>query len=118
MKEDRFKFRVWDKKEKKMVYFTFLEVSANTIGRANQTFIKLDKDVMQSTGLKDKDGKLIYEGDIIQHCNTIIKVGNIIPLSRLHLQYEIPDEDDWFSWCDIDWETIGNIYENPELLEK
>lgn len=64
----------------------------------------------QYTGLKDKNGKEIYEGD---------KIGNgVVRWSDLHAQFKIVGKD--FE-TDMVYassrEVIGNIYENPELLE-
>lgn len=93
--------------------------AAKIKGRA-ATYERSDIILMQYTGLKDKNGKEIYDGDIVKATSTgnqigIIEMengcwnanyekgtGNIIwPLAlRLHLD-----------------EVIGNIYENPELLE-
>ena len=58
--------------------------------------------LIQCTGLKDKNGKLIYEGDIVKFKNFDNKYYN-----RL----------DWDYVSRFRLEVIGNIYENPELLE-
>lgn len=68
--------------------------------------------VMQYTGLKDKNGKEIYEGDILQYdgSNYVVKWSN--------------DHGMWRIDCNVVWcgknltklETIGNIHENPELV--
>ena len=78
--------------------------------------------VMQYTGIKDKNGKEIYEGDIIVRklpppWDNHIAVVEFNPLTAM---FTIKREDGEYSdYCisDDDWEVIGNIYENPELLK-
>lgn len=93
-------------------------------------------EVMQFTGLKDKNGKEIYEGDIINFKSkysdvfqiTIMRFGSYLHKNQggydhincLGFYLECPStlescfvDDDLF---DSDLEIIGNIYENPELL--
>ena len=85
-----------------------------------------DFNPMQYTGLKDKNGKEIYEGDILSYNNgyAVFEVKNemVRNCSCCHSVWGWnlhdaagPDEDFDHIWTH---EVIGNIYENPELLEK
>ena len=68
--------------------------------------------LMQYTGLKDKNGKEIYEGDIVRKT-----FWNSIPCKRIDI-IKIPDcyYHTFTGMQDEEFEVIGNIYENPELL--
>lgn len=100
------KFRAWDKNMKAMVYiWTDLRI-----------LVRVDSPVelMQYTGLKDKNDKEIYEGDIVKVEGFILKV----------VWYELAacfryldDAHNLLSPLNYDDpEIIGNIYDNPELI--
>jgi uncharacterized phage protein (TIGR01671 family) len=85
-------------------------------------------DLQQFTGLKDKNGKEIYEGDILRwKCSKSgsSKVKDYIVTIEWGLhgyQILILDDGRWHTnksyWNDTDRELIGNIHENPELMEE
>ena len=84
--------------------------------------------IMQYTGLKDKNNKEIYEGDIIEggyenplgegfvSKKYVIEYDNEKGGFMGRLQKHSPYGDTWIQF--IIGEVIGNIYENPELLEE
>jgi uncharacterized phage protein (TIGR01671 family) len=104
------KFRAWYPDIKEMIY-DFVGIANQSIASAD--IITTDKlaqyllPVMQFTGLTDKNGKEIYEGDVVY----LSGYGNYqveFPFIQL---YEAGWENDI-------GEVIGNIYENPDLLTK
>lgn len=104
MKHREIKFRAWDRKEKKMYYLPPFVALIDTIdGRQ----IKAQ---MQFTGLHDKNGKEIYEGDIVRSGGTNYKVkmefGMWMPFDTTGEYGPEPENTT----------IIGNIYENSELL--
>lgn len=73
--------------------------------------------LMQYTGLKDKNGVEIYEGDIIDDKGVTwyVEFGNGRYTLRCTCHY--PDGDFYVFEDSPGYEVIGNIYENPELLK-
>lgn len=75
---------------------------------------------MQFTGLLDKSGKEIYEGDILEEYGKgegePFVVKELLPLVRFYENYPSPTKDDWMSWPE-QYEIIGNIYENKDLIK-
>lgn len=126
------KFRAWDKKRKLFISNDLLFVFANcpiysqidrTITLKNglqnpyresdiKNELEMDLVYMQFTGLKDKNGKEIYEMDVvIQEKGTPYE--NIFLVEYGHGQFKINQNTNIFQTTEV----IGNIYENPKLLE-
>lgn len=122
------KFRAWDTKEKKWLYgYDYPELGGFSLkgecillgefgsDMPLERFLN-DVEIMQFTGLKDRDGKEIYEGDIV-HQSGYMKGFNhqvVFYDSRFCLVYDGIHTDHIFT---PNVEVIGNIYENKELLK-
>ena len=73
--------------------------------------------LMQYIGMKDKNGKEIWEGDIIRHDNEYDDV-ETSPIEFEQVGFWPTSFDNEYGWPPEDEiEVIGNIYENPELLK-
>jgi len=123
------KFRAWDKSEKKMKEVSCIDlvedgvVGVELIGDTCFEHVMWNYvELMQFTGLHDRNGTEIYEGDIIQMggCRGFVtfKGGILCVERRIHYnEGKYVPYLDWpaeaFEGCEI----IGNIFENPELLE-
>lgn len=106
--ENRFKFRAWDIENKKHI---------SDCDRVYHLLIGGDNSFIyeQCTGLKDKNGKLIYEGDIVDDGEKYSKI--IFDKSCFCYDSGNGCYDDlafYHTHCEI----VGNIHKNPELLEE
>lgn len=122
------KFRAWDEKNKEMFKDTFAVTESGEVVTVEQDFITNAPDyifvdhltIMQSTGLTDKNGKEIFEGDVVKmaknvyseptHYEVVRHRGGAYRLESKQYGCEL-----WLRHTDC--EIVGNIYENPELAE-
>lgn len=89
-------------------------------GRKRESPVDIDclVDIMQYTGLKDKNGKNVYEGDVLRFVSNGKKEKCEVKfVDGCFIVSGIKNLTSWWL-CDYDecYEIIGNIYENPELL--
>ena len=131
---DRFKFRIWNKTE--MHYNDFVVTATGFVGKITEEFLgncvfnqedlTADKEcvLMQCTGLKDKNGVLIYEGDIVKayFFNEDTDQWDYDLLKVIFDKEKVAFGFKGRSFCDFvttdflseEYEVAGNIYENEE----
>lgn len=103
-------------KENNLMYIVFEEMTDWGLPNRHLRVDVIPETVGQYTGLTDKNGKNIFEGDIIKFCAGLKKpyivefdTGRFV-LTRSDAHAEIIDV------CIVPCEVIGNIHDNPELL--
>lgn len=121
------KFRAWDKENETMVYPKGILFDGRVVFFSCGALEPFEGyELMQYTGLKDKNGMEVYEGDIINICTE----GGCNPAKVI---FDNEDQKGCFcvigylgdlrtypikDFVDCEIEVIGNIYENPELLHR
>lgn len=127
------RFRAWDEKNKEMFKDTFAVTESGEVVTVEQDFITIAPDyifvdhltLMQSTGLTDKNGKEIFEGDILKVTNLSIwlEVVSFNKNKAMFVSKEVKRKVeetplyDLFNTDIFEVEIIGNIHTNPELAE-
>ena len=122
-------FRAWDKKLKELTNYSISDIFIEFYNKDTDSW-EIDREgerftLCQYTGLKDKNNREIYEGDVIKAISFARWIGVV----------EYSDENQAFIFNDLDkkyrgystafmnqfddgFEILGNIYENPELLKE
>ncbi|BEO91138.1 YopX family protein [Fusobacterium nucleatum] len=140
------KFKAWDKLNKEMFNVEIMDFQERKVYKDTVSYRKFnDIELMQYTGLKDKNEKEIYEGDVVKLVHTgieisadrledlkrfvgIIKYENGIfkivkteksLIESKYFEMEQKKVSEIFIYSKLyDLEVVGNIYENPELLKE
>lgn len=123
------KFRAWLKTQKRIIetdhlfdiHFKYEVITVNQDDRGLKGFAFDEIELMQSTGLKDKNGKEVFVGDIIKctrgcpHEVYLEKEYGGTYIGGMPAIY-LKGIREGYAWTEHE-EILGNIYENPELLE-
>lgn len=132
---ERFKVRVWDVQNQKYLYFDLLNSESlnefafftdDETPDYNEQIKCPDTNcwaliIEQCTGLKDKNGKLIYENDIVELYDSTELVNAVIKWDGNAGCWDIKTTDTIYTFDNLygnEMQIIGNIHENPELMEQ
>lgn len=128
--EREFRFRAWHNETEQMLFVGDSFGTNHPLDCVNYARQGQDVVLMQYVGLKDKNGKEIYEGDIVRFldgectstesgmdCDEFENVGEIV-WEGYHWDVTNRNGIDTEEAFSDEFEVIGNIYENPELINK
>ena len=126
------KFRAWDTTNKEMFKDTFAITESGQVVVVDQSSVFVSPDyvfvdnlvIMQSTGLKDKNSREIFEGDVVRQVRTQPTTENetitgvVTMIEGAWLIMNDNEQLASYLWSETDEnEIIGNIYENKDILE-
>ncbi len=134
------KFRAWDKIRREMVNVKRIDLFHKKVGLGWNEYDGVtwrdytEVELMQFTGLRDKNGREIFEGDILKiyrediydNSTEIEKIGKVVfrdgafflePALEEGWFYILSSELEYWDNEGYEYEIVGNVFENPELLE-
>ena len=118
------KFRIWNGKQYLFADYPSKNLLADSGGHQFLAFY-LDRrsndngvyfDIQQYTGLKDKNNKEIYEGDICK-CRGLGTIKTVVVEDIRQIPVQVSAWPTIYGKGNGECEIIGNIYQNPELLK-
>lgn len=123
------RYRAWDSVKKEMFKDTFAITEIGQVVVVEQKFVTSSPDyvfvdhlvIMQSTDMVDRNGNIIFEGDIVKMAKDVYSEPTYYEVVRhrggaYRLESKQHGCELWLRHTDC--EVVGNIYANPELLEK
>lgn len=121
------KFRIWDKIDREIIHVDGIDFERKTVRTADVVVPFAECVLMQSTGLFDKNGVEIFEGDVVRHVNTLAphtETGTVEYFADWAMfglklkRFDVPNALFFNGVADhISLEVLGNVWENPELVE-
>jgi uncharacterized phage protein (TIGR01671 family) len=124
------KFRAWDEKEKRFWYFDLQKTLERHLSYTGDWDFKIARgEKTQYIGLKDKNGKEIYEGDILSIDGYSYMEPEFSYIGEVKYANQCYCIDDKFDFCELTpifdiygsyttiYEVIGNIYEDADMIE-
>ena len=122
------KFRAWDSSKKEMFTDTFAITESGQVVVVEQKFVTSSPDyvfvdhlvIMQSTDMVDRNGNIIFEGDIVKMAKDVYSEPTYYEVVRhrggaYRLESKQHGCELWLRHTDC--EVVGNVYENRDLLE-
>ena len=122
------RYRAWDNVKKEMFKDTFAITESGQVVVVEQESVASSPDyvfvdhlvIMQSTGIKDKNGKEVFEGDIVKMAKDVYSEPTYYEVVRhrggaYRLESKQHGCELWLRHTDC--EVVGNVYENKELLD-
>lgn len=129
------KFRAWDSAKKEMFKDTFAITESGQVVVVEQESVASSPDyvfvehlvIMQSTGLRDKNDKEIFDGDVLEIEDEGEVLGNakltwdkeraVFMIEGISVDDIVPFHEIASDEKSYSYRVVGNVYENPELLE-